>query len=60
MKKNKQINSYIKSKYLKKNSLKIKHKTIGKKIDYDSIDDNSVVVLNHFRSADIEKIFQFD
>ncbi len=30
MKKNKQINSYIKSKYLKKNSLKIKHKTIGK------------------------------
>lgn len=36
------------------------HKTIGKKIDYDSIDDNSHMVLNHFRSADIEKIFQFD
>ena len=36
------------------------HKAIGKKIDYDSIDENSDEVLNHFRSAEIEKIFQFD
>lgn len=36
------------------------HKTLGKVIDYDSIDDNSDIVLNHFRSGDIEKIFNFD
>ncbi len=36
------------------------HKAIGKSIDYDSIDESSDVVLNHFRSADIERIFQYD
>jgi len=36
------------------------HKSLGKVIDYDSISDESDVVLNPFRQADIEKIFQFD
>ena len=36
------------------------HKAIGKVIDYDAIDNNSEIVLNPFRTADIEKIFQFD
>jgi hypothetical protein len=35
-------------------------KSIGKVINYDAIDDNSDVVLNPFRQAEIEKIFQFD
>lgn len=41
-------------------SFKMFIKNIGKIIDYNAIDENSDVVLNHFRSADIEKIFQFD
>lgn len=36
------------------------HRAIDQEIDYDAIDDDSDVVLNHFRKADIEKIFQFD
>lgn len=36
------------------------HKSIGKAIDYDSIEDDADIVLNPFRHADIEKIFQFD
>ncbi|MBL7670235.1 MAG: MerR family transcriptional regulator [Bdellovibrionaceae bacterium] len=36
------------------------HKNIGKIVDYNAIDENSDIVLNHFRSAEIEKIFQFD
>lgn len=35
-------------------------KSIGKIIDFDAIDNDSAIVLNHFRNADIEKIFQFD
>ncbi len=36
------------------------HKILGQDIDYESIDDNSELVLNHFRTTDIENIFQFD
>lgn len=36
------------------------HKTLGKEVDYESIDDDSDVVLNPFRTADVENIFQFD
>lgn len=36
------------------------HKSIGQEISYESIDDNSDVVLNPFRNRDLEKIFQFD
>jgi len=36
------------------------HKALGKEINYDEIDDNSDVVLQVFRQADLEKIFQFD
>ncbi|HPI41121.1 MAG TPA: MerR family transcriptional regulator [Pseudobdellovibrionaceae bacterium] len=36
------------------------HKSIGKVINYDAIDDDSDLVLNPFRNAEIEKIFQFD
>lgn len=36
------------------------HKAIEKEIDYDSIDDDSDVVLNPFKNRDLEKIFQFD
>lgn len=36
------------------------HKATGQKISYDSIDDNSDIVLNPFRRIDLEKIFQFD
>jgi DNA polymerase III alpha subunit len=36
------------------------HRATGQNIDYDAIDDNSDVVLEHFRKGDIENIFQFD
>lgn len=36
------------------------HKTLGKEIDYESIDDNSDIVLDPFRTADVQNIFQFD
>ncbi len=36
------------------------HSIIGKEIDYDSIDDDSDIVLYPFRNLDIENIFQFD
>lgn len=36
------------------------HKSLGKEIDYDAIDDNDDVVMKPFRDVDIEKIFQFD
>jgi DNA polymerase III alpha subunit len=36
------------------------HKTIGQVIDYDSIDDNSDLILQHFQAGDMEKIFNFD
>ena len=36
------------------------HKAVGQIVDYDSIDDDSNVVLNPFRKLDLEKIFQFD
>lgn len=36
------------------------HRAIGQDINYDSIDDDSDVVLNPFRQLDLEKIFQFD
>lgn len=36
------------------------HKTLGKEIDYDAIDDNSDLVLKPFRKAEVEKIFLFD
>lgn len=36
------------------------HKAIGKVIDYDSIDDDSDIVLNSFKHLELEKIFQFD
>lgn len=36
------------------------NKALGKDIDFDAIDDDSEIVLNHFRSQDLEKIFQFD
>ena len=34
--------------------------TLGQPVDYDAIDDNSDVVLRHFRTGEIEKIFNFD
>ncbi len=36
------------------------HKAVGQIINYDSIDDDSDVVLNPFKQLDLEKIFQFD
>lgn len=36
------------------------HQAIGKDIDYESIDDNSDLVLAPFKNLDLEKIFQFD
>ncbi len=36
------------------------HKSIGAVINYNAIDDDSDLVMNVFRKADIEKIFQFD
>ena len=36
------------------------HKSVGQIVDYDSIDDDSEVVLNPFKKLDLEKIFQFD
>lgn len=36
------------------------HKRIGKTINYDEIDNNDSVVLDHFRKGDVEKIFSFD
>lgn len=36
------------------------HKRIGHEIDYNAIDENSDLVLKHFRTGDIEKIFLFD
>lgn len=36
------------------------HKAIGKIINYDSIDDDSDIVMNPFKQLDLEKIFQFD
>jgi DNA-binding transcriptional MerR regulator len=36
------------------------HRRIGKEIDYRAIDDDSDLVLKHFRSGEIEKIFLFD
>jgi DNA polymerase III alpha subunit len=33
---------------------------IGKTIEYDSIDNNDPLILDQFRSGDIEKIFSFD
>lgn len=36
------------------------HRSVGQEIDYDAIDDNADIVLDHFRKAEIEKIFQFD
>lgn len=36
------------------------HKKIGSKINYNSIDSDSEIVLSHFRTAEIEKIFLFD
>lgn len=36
------------------------HKAIGKEINYQSIEDDADIVLNHFRKAEIEKIFLFD
>lgn len=36
------------------------HKSLGKEVDYESINDDSDLVLNPFRKPDIEKIFQFD
>lgn len=36
------------------------HKASGNVIDYEAIDDNSDLVLNHFRNLDLEKIFSFD
>ena len=40
--------------------LKGVHERLGKAPDYQAIDDDSDTVLNHFRIADIEKIFLFD
>ena len=36
------------------------HERIGEIIDYDKIDNNDPVVLDHFRKGDIEKILSFD
>lgn len=36
------------------------HKAIGQDIDYDSIEDDSDIVLSPFKNRDLEKIFQFD
>ncbi len=36
------------------------HTKLGKTPDYQGIDDDSDVVLNHFRTGDIEKIFLID
>lgn len=36
------------------------HNRLGREIDYDSIDDNDSLVLDLFRSGDIEHIFSFD
>jgi hypothetical protein len=36
------------------------HKRIGKVIDYDSIDNNDPIVLDHFKKGDVEKILSFD
>jgi len=36
------------------------HKQIGHVIDYNSIDNNSEIVLNPFKMLQIEKVFQFD
>lgn len=36
------------------------HKAVGQVVHYDSIDDDSDLVLNPFKNLDLEKIFQFD
>lgn len=36
------------------------HQKLGKEINYREIDDNSDLVLNHFRTGDVDKIFLFD
>jgi len=36
------------------------HKRLGQAIDYDRIDNNDPIVLDHFRKGDIEKILSFD
>lgn len=36
------------------------HTRIGKVIDYEAIDNNDPIVLDHFRNGDIEKILSFD
>ena len=35
------------------------HERLGKKIDYDSIDNNDSLILDQFRAGDIENIFSF-
>jgi DNA-binding transcriptional MerR regulator len=36
------------------------HESIGRAIDYAQVSDDSDLVLKHFRSGDVEKIFSFD
>jgi DNA polymerase III alpha subunit len=36
------------------------HKRLGAAIDYDSIPDDSVIILDQFRKGDVEKIFSID
>ncbi|MDH5415138.1 MAG: MerR family transcriptional regulator [Flavobacteriaceae bacterium] len=36
------------------------HERLGKVLDYDKIDNNDSIVLDHFRKGDIEKILSFD